>query len=73
MLVAGRQAQMVQRELCQPGAKPTMTGDQKAENAVGAQRRLTILRLAENRRHAARHFPSPMCSDASPAKPLVCR
>jgi hypothetical protein len=60
---------MVQREFRQPRAKPALTGHQKAEYAVRAQRRLKILRLAENRRNAARHFPSAKWSDASLAIP----
>src|SRR5262249_39190482 len=49
-------AHVVQHDLRQPCAEPPRAGDQQAENAVLAQRRLKILRIAENRRDAGWHF-----------------
>src|SRR5215813_4586607 len=47
---------MLEGHLSEPRAKLTLPSDQQAHDAVSAQRRLKIPRLAENRRYAARHF-----------------
>src|SRR5215471_13644389 len=56
LLFASYQAHVVQHDLRQPCAEPPRAGDQQAEDAVLAQRRLKILRIAENRRDAVWHL-----------------
>src|SRR5215471_300510 len=56
LLVARCKAQMVQLDLRQPRAERALPGDQQAANDFLAQRRLKILRVAENPCDAEWHF-----------------
>src|SRR5215471_7363956 len=47
---------MLEGHLSEPRAKLTLPSDQQAHDAVRVQRRLKIVRLAKDRRNAARHF-----------------
>jgi hypothetical protein len=47
---------MLQGDLGEPRAKLAMPGDQQAQDPIRAQRRLKVVRLAEDRSDAGRHF-----------------
>jgi len=59
VLLCGQQPQAVQGDLGQPRPEPASTDDQHAEHTVLAQGGLEVLRFAEHRRDAARHYSSP--------------
>jgi hypothetical protein len=66
LLFGARQAQAVQRDLGQPRPKRAASGDEETGAALRAQSSFEILRFAEHRGDAARHFlvTSLVCSRA---------